>query len=46
MRDWGKPQKISTRTAGLQAKIWTWDLQNMKQEFGQTQSDVRVHNVT
>jgi hypothetical protein len=30
--DWGKPQKALIRIAGLQAKFWTPDIPNMKQE--------------
>jgi hypothetical protein len=31
-RDWAKPQKTQVRVAGLQAEIWSCDLQNTKQE--------------
>jgi hypothetical protein len=44
LRDWGKPQKISARTADLQAKIQNWDLPNMKQESWLLSCDVKNWN--
>jgi hypothetical protein len=37
-RDWEKPRETPVRVAGLQAEIWTWGPQNMKQDH-----DVRCY---
>jgi hypothetical protein len=38
-RGWGKLQKSWTSLATLQAEIWTWDLQSMKQECCQLKNN-------